>query len=480
MWKLRFYFFLMLCFFTSCFGANAQKLTIEGITTIQLSYDNVSSDLSVATEIFHSFPAYSYSQVTDTLSINKSRLWLSCPVHVAQEGFVMIGNKKIRLFMMPSDTVFVKIDGQGTDLTYTIEGSSKQIQSYFQAKSTRFPQTIGQQIMDIGVGATDLFKFKTRADSLYSLEQAFWHKYEHRKLLPPWFIRYESDAIRYTNAWLRLYVLSYRIQVKRIIEKEPRDYFSFLEGLPVRNIAAQYDYEYLNFLREYISYKSAKIVSPKKVNTDRFANHEKAVELLGKEIGEFYNIYSISEALNDNPQLVITVLAKSSFSEHNDYLVAYLKQQASKRISILSAGKSSPNFFLVDSRDSLVSLSQFKGQVVYLSFWFAGCKGCIEEFPFENELVANFRDKPVKIISICTRTSQEKWLKTIDGFGLKTLNLYANSAWAGKLEEKFGINVYPHYVLIGADGSIVENFASRPSQGASGKIQEILSATKFN
>ncbi|WP_229208690.1 TlpA family protein disulfide reductase [Dyadobacter luticola] len=102
------------------------------------------------------------------------------------------------------------------------------------------------------------------------------------------------------------------------------------------------------------------------------------------------------------------------------------------------------------------------------------------EFPFENELVETFKDKRVQIISICTRSPKGKWMEMINGHGLKTLNLYANSSWGRKLEQKFGINVYPHYVLIAPDGTIAENFTSRPSSGAAAKIKEILSTTDKN
>lgn len=75
-----------------------------------------------------------------------------------------------------------------------------------------------------------------------------------------------------------------------------------------------------------------------------------------------------------------------------------------------------------------------------------------------------FRGKPVKIINICARSSKSKWMATIKKYDLKTLNLYANTSWQNKLEEKYGIKVYPHYVLIGGDGRVIENFAPRPRE----------------
>lgn len=214
----------------------AQKLSRAGSTTIRLDYENPKSDLVVTAEIFHSFPSFSHSEIIDTLSTNKPVLWLSCPVHVSQEGFVTIGDQKFHLFMIPSDTIFIKIDESKRNLGYQVGGKNKQIQNYYQAKSARFAVPIGQQIMNAGTGDLDLISFKKVADSLYVLDYTFWQSYTHKKILPVWFVRYESDAIRYQNAQLRLYVLNYRRQVGRTIENVPGDYFHFLDSLPIRKL----------------------------------------------------------------------------------------------------------------------------------------------------------------------------------------------------------------------------------------------------
>lgn len=478
MQKSGFIIFLIFWINFNISDSYAQKLSLTGSSTIRLEYQNPKSDLPVTVEIIHSFPMNTYSQVNDTLSAAKPVLWLSCPVHVSQEGFVTVGDQKLHLFLIPSDTIFIKIDGSESNSVCLIEGKNKQIQKYYQAKSAKFPVALGQQIMNAGTGDLDLISFKKLADSLYFLDQAFLQTYESKMLLPSWFVRFESDAIQYQNAYLRLYIPGYRTQVGTSPGKVPEDYFHFLDSLSIRNVAALYDYSYLNFLDEYVKYKFGDIGQNKQKDSNVSSFYETAKLLLGRQIGEFYTIFSISGGLSNNPEQVKTDLSKLVFSKSSDYLIAYLKQEASKRINILKAGKNSPNFFLEDTRDSLVSLSQFRGQIVYLSFWFAGCKGCIHEFPFENEMVKKFAGSPVKIVSICTNTSKEKWLEKINSFGLKTINLFADPSWGNKLEEKFGINVYPHYVLIGPDGNIIENFASRPSNGASGKIEKALTAMK--
>lgn len=84
-----------------------------------------------------------------------------------------------------------------------------------------------------------------------------------------------------------------------------------------------------------------------------------------------------------------------------------------------------------------------------------------------------FEGKPVKIISICTHTSKAKWLEMIKTHKLKMVNLFANKAWETKIEKSYKISAYPHYVLIGKNGHVIQNFAKRPRE-ISSEIEKAL------
>ena len=119
-------------------------------------------------------------------------------------------------------------------------------------------------------------------------------------------------------------------------------------------------------------------------------------------------------------------------------------------------------------------MKDFKGSLVYLSFWFTGCKPCIKEFPDENLLVEVFKNEKVKIISICLISDENGWKHMVSQHQLKTINLFAKGNWEDILQEKYGITGFPHYVLINAEGKIIENNCIRPSQGAEQLIRNNL------
>lgn len=461
--------------------AIGQPIKTSGVTTLHITTENLVGSLPLTAQVYHVFPAFDFSELQDSLSSSKTQIWLRCPARVTQTGYLSIGQDQLDLWLVPGDTVHVRISPHGSSLSkrYSFAGRTKAEQDYYLAKRGRFDISPVQTAMNAGVQAKNLVMFQHQLDSLTRSELLFWQQYRQTHVLSTHFIRFESDAIRYNDAMLRLYMSWYQPDYQKKKQSASPDYFEFLPHIPVRNPAAQYDYAYLNFLREYISYKARVAGIPlTNQSQDKVATNKLTNQLLGINLGGFFRLWTISYGVQDNPESARTELTTSSIPTSYQYLLTYLNQRLAKKAAILSPGDKAPGFFLPDTQDSLISLSQFKGQVVYLCFWFATCGGCRHEFPYENQLVKQFEGQPVKIVSICTITKPDKWHETIHKVGLKTVNLLANAAWQKTLEEKYAISVYPHYVLIDADGRIVENFATRPSHNAAAKIQQVVTSLK--
>lgn len=457
----------------ACKCVLAQELSIDGTATIKLTSRDLDTGVPVSVSTLHSFPAYGHYEKEDTLWTNGKTLTLTIPIHTVQQAILTVGSRRLNVLIAPLDTISVKVGGAAAEYTLDIEGLDKQVQDYYLAKAARYQTSTGQQLMNLGLSNTGLNQVKVFADSLLTSEIAFFNK--NADDLPQWFKRYETDAIRYSNAYLRLYLFHYKRDVLRQSVSPTDGYFDFLERMPIRNTSALYDYDYLFFLREYCRYKLANDSLRELPRNSVVQQHRTNVGLLGERIGDFFTLYTISEALNDRPRQVLEDIGRLSVPESYAAVISYLRNCATQRLNILKTGSGRPDFSLSDIQDSPVSLSAFRGKVVYLSFWFAGCKGCIEEFSHENKLVERFKGEPVQIVSICTRTSKEMWLEKINRHRLETLNLYADAHQGKALEKAFGISVYPQYVLVDRNGVVVENYTDRPSNGAYEKILKVLS-----
>ncbi len=402
-----------------------------------------------------------------------------CPVRTIQDVYVWIGSTRLKLLLIPGDTVRIHVApaaDSSANLVYSFSGSTEGIQQYNYEKVKQFPIESGQLAMNAGGSAPDLIDFQRQLDSLTLHQTRFWQRYQQTHDLPAWFVRHESDAIRYTDAMLRLYMVWYQIDFQHKTQKLPAGYFEFLKRVPIRNDAARYDYAYLNFMREYAPWKYRSLHPTGGMNSSIWRQLVRTE--LGEQTSTFFDIWEHSAGAKDNPEVAHHYFTEQKFPGAYSYLTTYLLNRSAGWLKHLKPGDQAPTFFLTDTRDSLISLRDFKGQVVYLCFWFATCGGCFHEFPYENKLVDEFSGKPVRIVSICTSTKPDKWREAIKKVGLKTVNLYANAAWQKMLEQKYAVNVYPHYVLIGSDGKVIENFATRPSNGAKLKIQATLAGIK--
>ncbi len=129
-------------------------------------------------------------------------------------------------------------------------------------------------------------------------------------------------------------------------------------------------------------------------------------------------------------------------------------------------GEMLPNFDLTDMHDKRLQLSDLKGKVVLINFWFINCPPCRMEMPDLNELKAEYAGKDVEFIAITfdRKNDVHKFLKEIP-FDYR---IFPN---ARQIIEKYGIMGFPTSVIIDKSGKIVDS-----KMGGSMNIKEELKA----
>ncbi len=132
--------------------------------------------------------------------------------------------------------------------------------------------------------------------------------------------------------------------------------------------------------------------------------------------------------------------------QERDFFKQFAEEQ--KRMAAL-IGTEAQDFETVDMDNNPIRLSDLKGSVVAINFWFIGCKPCIMEMPELNEIVHKFEGKDVKFIAIATdrKASLEKFAqrKQFD------YNVIPDGKDLTKLYE---ISGYPTHCIIDQEGKI--------------------------
>lgn len=103
--------------------------------------------------------------------------------------------------------------------------------------------------------------------------------------------------------------------------------------------------------------------------------------------------------------------------------------------------------------DKTVSLEDYKGKVVLLTFWFPGCGPCRGEFPHFEKVLKKFEGKELAYLAINGLPEQDEYvLPFVKGTKYSFTPLRTKEGWA---EEVYKVRGYPSNFLIDQEGRIV-------------------------
>jgi thiol-disulfide isomerase/thioredoxin len=138
----------------------------------------------------------------------------------------------------------------------------------------------------------------------------------------------------------------------------------------------------------------------------------------------------------------------------------------------LVQGKPAPVFEYADIQGTMVSLKEFKGKNVYIDVWATWCGPCRQEQPFLEELQVLYKDNPnIVFTSISIDEDKAAWEKMVTEKELKGVHLIADNAWSSGIVKDYLIKGIPRFMIIDADGNILNVNAPRPS---SDELKEVL------
>ncbi len=117
----------------------------------------------------------------------------------------------------------------------------------------------------------------------------------------------------------------------------------------------------------------------------------------------------------------------------------------------VSVGEPAPDFTLVDLDGNQVSLSDFRGEAVFLNFWATWCPPCRAEMPEIEALYQDYKDKDVVVIGIDIRETREEVLQYIQEGGYSWTFVLDT---IGEVTTSYEVPAIPTSFFIDGDGII--------------------------
>ncbi|MXX36986.1 MAG: TlpA family protein disulfide reductase [Gemmatimonadetes bacterium] len=392
--------------------------------------------------------------------------------------------REVKLFLEPGDQLHIDADLLDLPQSLRFSGQGAANNQFLAALRTRFSDYLRIDYKDLEVDT-----FRKTIDQRRVEMTRFLDEGCAQGGLAPAFVDYYRAEITYDWAKeLVSYPRNYERQNGRENEALPEDYYDILDQVKLVDETAIGTTHYRTFLsrnflrlwQEWHNHPDTKQMAAGE-RRDQFETyvpynqakrtlHGKVLYffLAGEIVIDFqYGLFNIGEQrwaefLQDNP-----------YPEYTE-VVEEVVREASK----IKPGQPAPDFTLDDLQGQSVSLSDFRGQAVFLDFWASWCGPCIEAVPHLEELKQQTRDQKVVFLNISLDPADE-WHQAVDEHGLTGVHVHAPGGRQSAVAQLYQVSGIPSYFLVGPDGrmdghvghvSDVEEVVSRIEKVASGQV----------
>ena len=120
-------------------------------------------------------------------------------------------------------------------------------------------------------------------------------------------------------------------------------------------------------------------------------------------------------------------------------------------LTAIEPPREAPGLALADVDGRPLSLDEFRGEVVLLSFWATWCPPCVEELPSMNRLRARLYERGLRVVGVDvgeTAAQMRAFLKRVDVAFPNLLDVEASAA------ARWNVHAFPTSFVIDRDGRI--------------------------
>ncbi|MHC2992237.1 thiol-disulfide isomerase [Pontibacter sp. HJ8] len=444
------------------------KATIEG--KIQKS---LSDEVTLATYPSPLLPEESQTVV----KLHNGQFRLELPI--TQAGIVELvhGRESVPLYLEPGYDLKMSISGQKFLTSVSFEGKGANENNFLSQYTLYFDEEEDYQPLpdNIKLRESEFIQFleERREDQL-----TFLKKYSAKKPLSENFrkLMLAEIAYSYANDRLTFFSLRERVVINDGNLTPSASYFNFLKTLDLQQPQNLQSNSFTTFLRNYVTY----LAGQANVRSTDKHYFKKSYELVSSQLAGDARImaqaYIIRQSLQQGNVLHASAMLQDFDSTSGQPAVHASLRQVFEGMSGLGIGSPAPDFELKDVAGNVVSLSGFRGKVVYLGFWRTNCGLCMIEQPHTQELARKLQGQEVVFVNIGVDEDEQVWRRAVESGGRYGVQLYLKGQGA-ELARQYGLKDVPAYFLIDETGTIISTKPRRPNDREAEKeiLQHVIS-----
>ncbi len=160
-------------------------------------------------------------------------------------------------------------------------------------------------------------------------------------------------------------------------------------------------------------------------------------------------------------------------------LLAMTLGLAQPALALTPVGEQAPDFTLssLDGKETY-TLSELRGQVVYLDFWASWCGPCRRSFPEVQALHKEYKGRPFRVLAVSLDRKAADGLKFLEAQQAGFPSVFDEG---GKVATRFGVQSIPSAFVIGPDGKVAHSAVGFDPRGVpqlKAKIEGLIAAAE--
>jgi peroxiredoxin len=128
-------------------------------------------------------------------------------------------------------------------------------------------------------------------------------------------------------------------------------------------------------------------------------------------------------------------------------------------------------FVVKDETGKELKLSDYRGNVVFLNFWFTTCGPCRREMPDMEAMNKAFKDRKFKMIPISVDTNFEDVKQFYQDLKLTTMPMYLDPG--KQIASRYNIYKFPETYIIDGNGVVLKHYISEKAWSTPKYMSEI-------
>ena len=375
------------------------------------------------------------------------------------------GDQRTTLFLSPGDDLHLTLDAAKFDETLRYTGPGSAANNYLAQSAERFTLARPDHPQR-KIGTATPAQMVAAADAYRQEQRAFFATYVAKHPVPTIFRAYVRQTADFERADALLYYGGFHAGRPELNTGAiPANFYGFLAPLrPAQDSAlALGSRAYLSLLHSWVEARlpgleaqptEAALLASAQAEFGNGRSRDLALaqyvygQFIARPVEQMRPQVAIFQRLNRDSTMARTVRARY------------------RRALAVLPGQPAPTFTLLNNTGKKVSLSEFKGKVVYLDFWGTWCGPCLNEIPASHELAKKFEGRDVVFVYIDVNDKEEQWQKMLTAKYQPSPGSVHLRSPDNAVPDAYNVQTYPNYWIIGRDGRIVSSRAPRPSGGA--------------